>query len=137
MTPFFFPEFAILDMEGLGLMVVGFLFVIVVLGILSAVTSILGTIFIHTAAQEARKAAESAEKAAQASAAAQAINPAGAKQSPTPAGEDLAPEIAAVIAAAVHFTLQDTEYRIVSIRDLGRGWAQEGRRQIFSSHRLR
>ncbi len=45
--------------------------------------------------------------------------------------------LAAVIAAAIHMTLQDQRVRVRSIRRMAPGWAQEGRRQIFSSHRLR
>jgi hypothetical protein len=31
----------------------------------------------------------------------------------------------------------DRAHRVVSVRSTGPGWAQEGRRQIFSSHRVR
>jgi hypothetical protein len=47
------------------------------------------------------------------------------------------PALVAVIAAAVHSVIGDRAHRIVSIRPGGPGWAQEGRRQIFSSHRVR
>ncbi|MFW6217492.1 MAG: OadG family protein, partial [Verrucomicrobiota bacterium] len=47
------------------------------------------------------------------------------------------PRRVAVIAAAVHSVIGDRPHRVVSIRSTGPGWAQEGRRQIFSSHRVR
>jgi hypothetical protein len=43
----------------------------------------------------------------------------------------------AVVAAAVHSVIGDRPHRVVSVRSTGAGWAQEGRRQIFSSHRVR
>ena len=44
------------------------------------------------------------------------------------------PVIQAVIAAAIHSVIGNGRGRIVSIRSSsGGGWAQEGRRQIFSS----
>ncbi|MFT3828348.1 MAG: hypothetical protein QM691_01450 [Opitutaceae bacterium] len=50
----------------------------------------------------------------------------------------LAPEVLAVIAAAVHESL-GTEFRIVSISVEGQSttWSMEGRRQIFGSHKVR
>ena len=61
---------------------------------------------------------------------------AAAPQSATTQGED-DPAIMAVVAAAVHTVLGDRPHRVVSVRTSGPGWAQEGRRQIFSSHRVR
>ncbi len=43
----------------------------------------------------------------------------------------------AVIAAAVHVALKGRPHRIVRVSPVGIGWAQEGRREIFSSHRVR
>jgi hypothetical protein len=54
----------------------------------------------------------------------------------------LAPEIVAVIAAAIE-AVMDAPYRITSIAERGPNgavanpWASEGRRAIFSSHKLR
>lgn len=45
--------------------------------------------------------------------------------------------ITAVIAAAVHNVLGGQAHRIVRIQPISHGWAQEGRRDIFSSHRIR
>ncbi len=52
--------------------------------------------------------------------------------------EAMPPALVAVIAAAIHETLHEPA-RIVSIRSLRgqSGWAAEGRRSIFSSHRVR
>jgi len=51
--------------------------------------------------------------------------------------EDEKPVVVAVIAAAVHAVVGERAHHIVSIRPAAGGWAQEGRRQIFSSHRVR
>jgi len=113
-----------------GVVVVGFLFVLIVLALLAAVTSTIGAFFIKQAARDAAKAAEAAQKAIEAS-----------LKSPSPAsaaaddGED--PALLAVVAAAVHTVIGDRAHRVVSVRTAGPGWAQEGRRQIFSSHRVR
>lgn len=52
----------------------------------------------------------------------------------------LSPELLAVIAAALHVSLR-TPHRIVSITELDEmrlmTWSEEGRRQIFSSHKIR
>lgn len=58
----------------------------------------------------------------------------------SPAGGDIPPEIRAVIAAAVVAAL-DGNYRVVEIQTSTdvrlQAWSLEGRRQIFSSHRVR
>ena len=59
---------------------------------------------------------------------------------------DLAPEIAAAIAAAVHVTLGDSATvtsvslqtdQPVSVENLMLTWSLEGRRQIYTSHKVR
>ncbi|NBB78966.1 MAG: hypothetical protein GVY36_05900 [Verrucomicrobia bacterium] len=128
-----------------SVVIVGFLFVVIVLALLAAVTSAIGAFFIKSAAREAAKASQAAEKAAKASAEGSshpaAGAPAGASDAPAAAGQaDAAaddPALPAVIAAAVHTMLGDRPHRVVSVRSAGPGWAQEGRRQIFSSHRVR
>jgi len=65
----------------------------------------------------------------------------GERVSPEPsAGGDIPPEIRAVIAAAVVASL-DGSYRVVEIQTSTdvrlQAWSLEGRRQIFSSHRVR
>jgi Na+-transporting methylmalonyl-CoA/oxaloacetate decarboxylase gamma subunit len=119
------------DSQTLEIVIVGFLFVMFVLCALSAVTSTIGAFF---ARQAAREAAHAAELAAEAAKRAEAAPPVVAPVK-TPEGED--PAFVAVIAAAVHSVIGDRAHRIVSIRPGGPGWAQEGRRQIFSSHRVR
>lgn len=42
-----------------------------------------------------------------------------------------------VIAAAVYCVIGERPHRILTVRATPPGWAQEGRRQIFSSHRVR
>lgn len=126
----------VLSVEGspstISVVIVGFLFVLIVLALLAAVTSTIGAFFIKQAARDAAKAAEAAQKAAQ--------NKAAAPRTASPAesaegGDD--PAALAVIAAAVHSVVGDRPHRVVSVRSAGPGWAQEGRRQIFSSHRVR
>ncbi|MFP4157712.1 MAG: OadG family protein [Opitutales bacterium] len=120
-----------------GIVVVGFLFAITVLTILASVTALLGSLFTKQAARAAERAAEAARAAAESSAASNATG-AGASPAATGAqnGEDES-VLTAVIAAAVHTALGDRPHRVVSVRSAGPGWAQEGRRQIFSSHRVR
>lgn len=50
-----------------------------------------------------------------------------------------APEIIAAISAAVHVVLQGKSHRIASIKAVEgqSNWAAEGRREHFSSHRVR
>jgi len=132
----------------MSVVIIGFLFVMIVLGLLSAVTSAIGAFFTRQAAREAAAAAESAREAAQSasSAAAQpvasaAVQSAPAATSQAAVGSGASPEedpvLLAVITAAVHSMIGDRAHRIISIRSSGPGWAQEGRRQIFSSHRVR
>ncbi|MDQ8207798.1 OadG family transporter subunit [Coraliomargarita sp. SDUM461003] len=122
-----------------SVVVVGFLFVMIVLALLAAVTSCIGAFFIKQAARDAAKAAQAAEKAAASKPAAAATPAASAAASSAPAVDEEAedPAILAVIAAAVHSVMGDRAHRVVSVRSTGPGWAQEGRRQIFSSHRVR
>ena len=61
----------------------------------------------------------------------------------SPVSQDLTPEIAAVIAAAVHVTLgaaarvTSVSLQPVSIENAPLIWSLEGRRQIYTSHRVR
>lgn len=117
-----------------GVVVVGFLFVICVLALLASVTAVMGAWFTRQAANSAAKAAAAAQSAAEASSKG-APSSAGPTGSAEEGEED--PALMAVIAAAVHTAIGDRPHRVVSIRSAGPGWAQEGRRQIFSSHRVR
>ena len=113
-----------------GVVVVGFLFVVTVLAFLAAVTSMMGAWFTKQAAKEAAKAAVAAQSAAEALSR-------SSGDSASSEGEQDDPAFMAVIAAAVHTAIGDRPHRVVSIRSAGPGWAQEGRRQIFTSHRVR
>lgn len=121
-----------------GVVVVGFLFVVLVLALLASVTSAMGAWFTKQAASSAARAAEAAKSTAEtvsnSHASASGAATASSNQ-PDHAEED--PATLAVIAAAVHTAIGNRPHRLVSIRSAGPGWAQEGRRQIFSSHRVR
>lgn len=47
------------------------------------------------------------------------------------------PHMVAVIAAAVHCMMDGRKHRIIAIRSSDSSWAAEGRRQIFSSRKVR
>jgi Na+-transporting methylmalonyl-CoA/oxaloacetate decarboxylase gamma subunit len=47
------------------------------------------------------------------------------------------PHYIAVISAAIHCLMNGRRHRIVSVRSDNSSWAAEGRRQIFSSHKVR
>ena len=51
--------------------------------------------------------------------------------------DELEPHEIAVVAAAIHCIFGDKAHHIVSIRSSSSSWAQEGRRQIFTSRRVR
>lgn len=129
------------------IVVVGFLFVMVVLSLLSAITSAIGAFFAKQAARDAARAAEALKNGAPAMATVAQAAPAATQvatasaANPNAAAEPVAdeddPVLLAVITAAVHSVIGDRAHRIVAVRPGGPGWAQEGRRQIFSSHRVR
>ena len=139
------------DTQAFGTMeivVVGFAFVMIVLVLLALVTASIGAVFrrydakIEAKAEAAVAAAVEAAKldsAVPAPAAASAVvtqkKESNVVQSAVADEDD--PALMAVLAAAVHSVIGDRAHRIVSIRPGGPGWAQEGRRQIFSSHRVR
>jgi len=118
-----------------GVVVVGFLFVVVVLALLAAVTSAMGAWFSKMAAADAAKAAKAAQSTAEANS--KSSPPASVNAQGAAASEGDDPALMAVVAAAVHTVIGDRPHRVVSVRSSGPGWAQEGRRQIFSSHRVR
>ncbi|WOO40205.1 OadG family protein [Rubellicoccus peritrichatus] len=124
--------------ELFGIVVIGFLFVMVVLALIAAVTAIFGAFFVKKAAADLVKVSRNLEKTAESTKSIAETNSqmiAARDDKETAEVED--PEVAAVISAAVYTMLKDRPHRIVSIRPGGPGWAQEGRRQIFSSHRVR
>jgi Na+-transporting methylmalonyl-CoA/oxaloacetate decarboxylase gamma subunit len=111
-----------LESQAVSIVLLGFLFVIFVLSLLSAVTGTMGFLF-------ARRAAVAAEEAV--SRTNEAVPVKGAEPA-QPIEED--PVIQTVVAAAVHTVIGQGMGRIISVkRSATGGWAQEGRRQIFSS----
>ncbi len=132
------PEAAAHTSETLEIVGVGFIFVMVVLALLALVTATLGAIFIRFDARASAKAASAAARAPKASSSDPEALDYENSAAPVSAKDDEEdPALVAVIAAAVHSMIGDRAHRIVSIRPGGPGWAQEGRRQIFSSHRVR
>lgn len=118
-------------LENLTEMLVGFVFVIVVLGILAGVTGATGSVFKYLARRKANAAAAALAERAQAAEQTAAVSPADSVP------EEIPPEILVVIAAAVHMVLKQP-HRIVSIRPAdSHQWAAEGRREISQSHRIR
>lgn len=114
-------------MENLVFILAGFGFVFVVLLMLAGMTRVVGWIFgkndftgkPKTAAAPAVKQAALADVA-------------DAEEDELPPGLT-----AAIVAAAVHAVIGDQPHRILSIRPTAQGWAQEGRRAIFTSHSVR
>ena len=74
--------------------------------------------------------------AAQAAAPAPASKPA-APAAPVPAETGIAPEIVAVIAAAVATVTGNQAHRIVSIKPMSTSWERAGRQSVLTSHRIR
>ncbi|MBK1880574.1 OadG family transporter subunit [Pelagicoccus mobilis] len=120
-------------LENVSFIVGGFVFVVVVLATLSIVTSLIGVLcsrLIKEPTAEQKPAPQAAPAAKPAAAATKQVN--GIE-----ADEDIPAHVIALIAAATHVILEGRPQRIVSIRGTTQGWAQEGRREIFSSHRVR
>lgn len=127
------------------LVIIGFLFVMVVLSLLCAVTSTIGVFFAQKAARDAARAADALKDlvlknnidsgtGTQPAQASGATDESDTNQS---TAEEDDPVILAVITAAVHSAIGDRAHRIISVHPNRPAWAQEGRRQIFSSHRVR
>lgn len=104
--------------ENLVFIGLGFGYVLVVLVLMFLLTTLIGLYFKRE--EEKRTAARTA---------------AVATAKPMHAPEGVAPELVAVLAAAVK-TVVDEPYRIVSIRHAPTDWSREGRRSIFESHRI-
>jgi len=104
-----------------NLLVTGFLFVVAILTLLAFLTYLSGKYF-STRTEPAAVTTNTARRAADV-----------IKEKAEHDGQ-----IAAVVTAAVYIALGSRRVRVRSIRKSSSpGWAQEGRRQIFSSHRLR
>lgn len=115
--------------ENLEFILVGFVFVILVLLILAGVTQLVGALFKQPEAP--KKATAPVEVPTQ-------VTPVTTANVYESDGESLDPQLTVVlVAAAVHAVIGDKPHRILSIRPTQQGWAEEGRRQIFSSHSVR
>ena len=113
------------------IVLVGFSFVFLILLILSLMTSILGKFF-------ARISVEKPSSPFVEVATASGKPPASSKEIENNfAIEESDPRYIAVVAAAIHCVMDGRKHRIISIRSSNSGWAAEGRRQIFSSHKVR
>lgn len=118
--------------ENTSFIFVGFLFVIMVLGILALLTIAIGMLL-----KQFNQAKDTAPK--EATSASSSPSPNSESATPAPSEDDDIPaHVLALIAAATHVILEGRPQRIVGVRRVGNvGWAQEGRREIFSSHRIR
>jgi hypothetical protein len=145
-------------MDGPWRILWGFLFVVSVLALMSATTAVLGLLFkqqdkVHqklyhglskvlpTSAVEALIERPATEiRTTPLADPSYPEGPGSAKAAlPVEDPEPVPPEVVAVISAAIHVTLREPA-RILSIKTApttGAHWAAEGRREIFSSHRVR
>lgn len=110
----------------------GFVFVLLVLSLLTFITTCIGRIFIRTGYVRNLKAETAVKEAAKSSRV-----PVIEREEASGSAEGEDPLLPVVIAAAIHCVLGDRPHRIVAIQEASPAWAQEGRRQIFSSHRVR
>lgn len=117
------PDASIYD--HLELVIFGFGWVMITLMILS-----MGIVVVSKLVASDKPTAKSAPAAAPAAAPAPTASGASDSHGKIPAHH------LAAIAAAV-FTTLGSASRVVSIRTAAHGWAQEGRRQHFQSHRVR
>ena len=120
-----YPDFG----DNLMFIVVGFAFVVLVLLALAGVTSAIGAgITRATKKTDAKAPPPAARPAAPAPTSAEAE---------LFAGHSNPEHVPAILAAAVHTALQGRKHRIKGVRIASGRWAQEGRRDIFSSHKVR
>ncbi|PTY08309.1 hypothetical protein DB347_01620 [Opitutaceae bacterium EW11] len=111
--------------ESIGYQINGLAVVFIALGLIWAVMETIGIYF---------KRRDTTQRLA--AAPPDAVIPTAESESP-PDGQPT-PELAAVIAAAVAFTMRGQRYRIEAIAPATYSdWAREGRRQIFASHQVR
>lgn len=106
----------------LTIVIIGFTFVLFALLLLSLAVGGIGMLFTRLAPTESQPVIEKSKAPAVA----------------TDVREDEPnPQEIAVVAAAIHYVFGDQAHHIVSIRSSSSGWAEEGRRQIFTSRRVR
>lgn len=107
--------------ESFTLMLTGFLLVVFILAVLSVLTSLLGRVFRSFAPTETRPVAV----------------PLIDDDNTGQEAEALDPAVVAAIGAALAFAFGGRSHRVTRIQRVPGGWAQEGRRDIFSSRRVR
>lgn len=118
-------------LENVTFVVTGFLFVLCVLTFLSIVTSFVGVI----CSRLIKEPTPASEKELKPEAIKSTVSPEPQKESTE--DEEIPERILALIGIAAHVMLEGRPQKIVSIRGTSQGWAREGRREIFSSHRVR
>ena len=142
MQAYFLPLAAIgnLDAEAVSYQLMGMLVVFCCLSLLSIILSISGSVAIRLEKrQQARREALAAQNPPQPAAAAPAAELSPAVVAALAAGiyntasSSITPEIVAVIAAAVKYTV-GAEARVLSIQPIDGGYAQSGRTAIMNSH---
>ncbi|MCH6257221.1 hypothetical protein MLD52_11735 [Puniceicoccaceae bacterium K14] len=111
--------------ENTTFVIFGFAFVLFVLLALAALTACVGVLF------------KRIEKKADKGYTDPVSIPLLPKIAPKPKGQEENCHIPFLVTAAVATVLDGQPHRIVSVKPSRDGWAQEGRRQIFSSHRVR
>ena len=126
-------------LEAYEMVLLGFFFVLFVLTSLAFLTWLVGKI-LHRSNHKARsKDEKEADNLVMAHAAEGQMG--SVDEDDEDAGDEKESDeqlkIFAAISAAVHLVLKDQRFRVRTIRPVDHSWAQEGRRQIFSSHRLR
>lgn len=109
------------------IVLIGFTFVFCILLILSLATLISGKIFARIPVGESSGTADAGS----------ATSPSTSKMEDDFDIDESDPHHIAVIAAAIHCAMDGRKHRIVSIRSSDSSWAAEGRRQIFSSRKVR
>lgn len=126
----FLPEHPTV-LETLGYQAVGLIVVFTALGLIWIMLETMGAWFRRLAARPAKLAVAPAITAAAPAAPSEALAKDGPSQSEPP--------VAVIIAAAVHTVMRGRRHRIVSITTAPehQAWSVEGRRHIFSSHKVR
>lgn len=131
--PYIFPTVAALPayptlLESVGFQLVGLIVVFTALGLIWMMLEITGAWFRHLAASLKNKPAIIAPGSTS------AVAP-----PPAPAANTDEAHLPVIIAAAVHSMLQGRRHRIVAITTAPehQAWSVEGRRHIFSSHKVR
>lgn len=105
-----------------------------ILALLALVVSIVAIIQVAGLRRDLNQKSAAAPAAAPVVVAAGA--PAAARPAPAPAHDEIAPEIVAIIAAAVAIATGRSG-RIVAIKKVDMAWEKAGRQSVLSSHKIR